>query len=283
MSEKLTEKALLVSLSISQWGARVEDKKATKEVETKFNAKKAGKFYKSLMEESAKEIAKIASRARQYHYENTLPWDKGRDVLLSENYLDYREKMADFEREMNHKVDEFVARYEQEIEYEKQRLGGLFNIADYPLPETLRTKYAFSVTPEAIQTADDFRVKLNDEEVDRIKKEITERLENRQKEAMRDVWKRLYDVVSHMAEKIKDKDIGKNVALHQSLIDNITKLCDMLPKLNLTGDEELDKMAKEIKESITKYPVDDIRDYDNIRKHVISETDKLLSKMDGFI
>jgi len=197
--------------------------------------------------------------------------------------MDYRDKMVEFEQEMNRKVNAFITRYEDEIEYEKKRLGDLFNEADYPLPATLREKYAFSITPEPIQTADDFRVKLSDEEVEKIKKDITDRLEDRQKEAMRDVWKRLYDVVKHMADKVKDKEAGKNVALHPTIVENIVDLCDMLPKLNLTGDQELDNMAKEVKQSITKYPVDDIRDYDNIRKHVINEADKLLSKMDGFI
>lgn len=73
----LTEKAMLVRLSISQWTARKYDKKISREVASLHNTSSdAGRYNKVLIAKQAIEaIQKIVSESRTYHYINTLAWE----------------------------------------------------------------------------------------------------------------------------------------------------------------------------------------------------------------
>ena len=85
----LSNKALLVYLSISQWTGRRTDQTATASVETAFGTdRKVGNYSKNLLP-GAKELELIKSQAhaiRRFYYENTLPWmTDGSRILSSKN------------------------------------------------------------------------------------------------------------------------------------------------------------------------------------------------------
>ena len=88
----LTEKAILVKLSIKQWSTSRFDKEVTATANKHYNAQDgAGRYTKVLIARDAiTEIRKSANEARTFHYENTLPWkDDGYRMLPSANYMDY--------------------------------------------------------------------------------------------------------------------------------------------------------------------------------------------------
>ena len=84
---------MLATVSIRQWSAKKADKKATKDVHERNNARSdAGSYRKALVAKAAiEEIQSIAGEARQVHYELTSPWlDNGARILpayYSENYV----------------------------------------------------------------------------------------------------------------------------------------------------------------------------------------------------
>src|SRR3972149_290002 len=91
---------LVVSLGISAWEARKQDKKATKEVADNHGTDSAvGRYHKDLLPAAAEHeaILKIRNAWRVWHYEHTLPWgdDAGR-VLRSIDFLDYTEGHNEF-------------------------------------------------------------------------------------------------------------------------------------------------------------------------------------------
>jgi hypothetical protein len=47
---------------------------------------------------------------------------------------------------------------------------------------------------------------------------------------------------------------GNKPRLYDSMITNIVEIVDVLPKLNIAGDTELDRMASEIRESLVVDP-----------------------------
>lgn len=66
--KNLAEKALLVTLNISQWSARKYDRKVTEEVNDTHQAKDAGRFNKLLIDKThLDEIQKIVNEARHFH------------------------------------------------------------------------------------------------------------------------------------------------------------------------------------------------------------------------
>ena len=96
---------------------------------------------------------------------------------------------------------------------------------------------------------------------------------------MKDCWTRLYEVVKHMSLKLQDKD----ATFRDSLVGNIICLVQLLPKLNLTNDHQLETMRKEIETNLTQASPDDLRNSKHIRKQVGQQATELLDQMAGYI
>lgn len=278
--KKLTEKAMLITLNISCWTARKFDRQLTQELEHSHDVEDAGRFNKLLIDKNyIGDIQSIANKARTFHYYNTLAWGDNQRILLSVNYFDYMEKLNEFNIQYNEAVRGFKKQYVALIEKAKIRLNTMFKSEDYPTVEDLKYKYRFGVDVSPIPESDDFRVSLNDEEVAEIKEKIEQKQKDGVAEAMKEVWQRLYDIVSHMSKSLHNSD----KIFRDSLIDNVIKLAQMLPKLNLTDDPELMKMKEEVELKLTKADPVNIRRNRGLRMEVADNADELLKKMEKFV
>jgi len=281
----LSEKAMLVDLNISQWGAKVEDKRATDMVLNNSGAQtNSGKFYKKLMGKYTTKISQIANKARMFHNYNTIPWDRdGRSILPVKNYFYYVEEMGKIKQEMMRVVDEFLTNYGDELEEEKNRLQGLFNPSDYPTVEELRSKYNLHYIMEPIPTSGDFRVDIQAEEVEKLKAQLEERLKEKTEEAVKELFQRLYNVVTHLSNRLKEKSNNPKARLHESTVNNIKALCDTLPRLNLTGNKELEELTERVERELTAFTIDDMKDDEIIRHQTIKAAEALADKIAEFM
>lgn len=280
----ISEKAVLVDLDIHQWGARVEDKEATKLVINQAGAQyNSGKFYKKLMDRYTSRISQIAGRARAFHNLNTLPWDRsGRSLLPIKNYFNYVEGMKRINADLERVVDEFVQNYEEEIEAEKRRLGNLFNPNDYPTAGEIRRKYKLHYIVEPVPEAD-FRVGINQEEVERLKAELEERIKEKTEAAVKELFQRLYAVVSKLAERLKEKQKNPSARLHESLLNNVKALCNILPKLNLTDNKELEELVQKVEKEVLAFSSEDIKEDEVVLNQVMKKADEIANKLSEFI
>ena len=249
MSNDLTEKAMLVKLSVTKWSARKHDKKVSKEVAANYGtAEDRGRYNKILIaQDHLKAIQQAENAARTFHYAQTLPWkDDGARILPSANYLEYtaeiRKLKADFEKE----VSAFMDAYPALVSQARYELNGLFDQADYPDPAKIGTKFTFEMEVDPLPCADDFRVTLQAGEVDKIKGEIAARLKAAEQEAVNDLYNRLHSAVKHMMEKLQDKE----GIFRDSLVTNIRDLCELIPRLNFTGDSRLEELRAQPKKTL---------------------------------
>jgi hypothetical protein len=197
---------MLCSLSISTWSARKHDPEASEEIAQRHGAQPdAGRYHKVLLPKAAlAEVQKIVSEARQEHYFMTLPWDdNGYRVLPAAAYMDHTEKMRELSNKFTPAVEALGHQFGQLVEEARVRLGGLFRSEDYPASEELCSKFSFETKVMPLPDAGDFRVTLGDEERERIKRQITAAVEASLQVASRELWQRLYEAVSHLAERLQ--------------------------------------------------------------------------------
>jgi hypothetical protein len=290
ITSNLTERAMLVNLSISQWSAVKNDKSVNREIAQKHgNSEDMGRFNKTLVpKDSLEKLRAVYSAARAEHYRRTLPWRDGGDrILSSAGYFEYAKVMRQFIQDTDTLVDWFCTNYPTYIAQARTKLNGLFNPADYPSVAEIRGKFGLRFDVFPLQSADDFRVELGSNEVSRIRQEIQASSDAMLNKAMADVWGRMKDVVGHMAERLKAYQTtadGKVLStFRDSLVSNITDLLDVLPTLNLTNDPHVDEFAREIREYLTVYSPEALRNSETIRVDVASRADEILSKMAAFI
>jgi hypothetical protein len=279
---KLSDKAMLAQLSISQWVGRKQDKKGTNELTTSHNTtNKWVRSNKSLVaEEKIKVIAKIAGEIRAYHHERTLPWNNnGQDILPVAIYMDYTSEIRAKVNKFDNAVDTFIQEYPAMVEDAKLHLNGLYNAEDYPSASELKRKFKVSIDLFPMPNTDDFReCSLSAEEIEKIQKDSVALHNNLINKAVKDLWERLYVAIKSMADKLSCAD----AIFRDSLITNIQDLTAILPKLNITGDTNLDAFCSDAKRISNILP-DLLRDNESIRATKASEAQALINKMKSYM
>lgn len=254
----LNEKAMLVSLNVTEWNPYRTDPKATDDTIKANGAKRgSGRFNKLLVDlYSVKQYRRAMGDARTFHYANTLPWsDTGARILPSQNYFEYVKAMRQLKANWEAAVSEFVREYPALIAQAESDLGGLFRRQDYPRADEVAAKFSFNIQVSPLPSSDDFRVDLGDDEVKAIQADIEARVTAQVQESVLDLWSRLQNAISHMVERLR----GSDKIFRDSLVGNINELTDVLPKLNITGDPNLAKAISEAKAGLANLDPDTLR------------------------
>lgn len=278
MNKPLQDSAMLVTLTVSQWTARKHDKTVSNEVDKAHAAKDAGRYNKLLISKEALDpMEKITGAARAYLYKMTHAWgDNGERLLPAALFFEFSETMQKYRNEFDARVRDFVKSYPQLVQDARVRLGTLYDPNDYPID--IRSKFSFPpVAVSPVPSANDFRVNLNAEYVDSIKAELTERMNARQKDSLRQCWSRVRDVVSKMTERLGNE----KSPLYDSLITNARELVALLPALNLTNDPELNAIAAELQAILV--PIDRLRQDKRLRADTAAKADAILAKLPGAV
>lgn len=278
----LSDRALLVQLTISQWTARKYDKKATQEVATTFNASKdAGRYNKSLlpMNDYLDRVHKKTTHIREKLYKNTLPWGmEGVMMLPTTNYLAF---MNEFRKEKNEwltLVNDFKSNYLQLKDDAKRVLGRLYSDADYPTESEVGNKFKIDMAVFPVPSTD-FRVAISSDELSRIQQDVEARVASAQAEAMKEVWQRLYDRVKHMAEKLADP----KAIFRDTMVENLQEQCAMLTRLNFMDDPNLEALRQQVEGTLATHHPDALRNDPDLRRDTAAEAKAIMDKMSVFM
>lgn len=279
---KLSDKALLVQLSISQWTARKYDKKATEQVASANNAAvQSGRYNKSLlpMNDFLANVHQKSTLIRKKYYANTLPWGiDGTQILPSANYLSF---MTDFRKEKYEwqmVVNSFLSEYMRLKTHARVSLNTLYNEADYPLQDEVASKFDMDMSIMPVPDGD-FRVDVAEEELARITADVERRVVDASQNAMKEAWTRLHNRVQHMAEKLDDP----KAVFRDTLVENTREICSVLSRLNFTDDPNLEAMRQEVEQSLTKHHPDALRNDPDLRRDKAAEAKAIMAKMGAFM
>ena len=275
-------RALLVWLRISTWSARKYDKRESAELNQRRNASAdAARVNKLLLPGDAKAykaMIAIAGAIRTQHYANTLAWsDEGWRLLPTANYATYTGWLRDRQREFNDALDEFAADYPTLRALAATLLNGMYRDEDYPPVRDIRSKFALAVEYAPVPAQGDVRVDLGADQIALIESAIGDRLQRATADAMADAWSRLHDVVSKIAERLSQPE----AIFRDSLISNAEEVCDVLQRLNVTNDPNLESMRVRVRRELTRYTPELLRDKRDRRQETADRANDILETMKG--
>ena len=285
-SISIATSAMMVELNISCWTARKLDKKVSEEVDSAKNTKvKAGNYHKHLLAGNPHldAVVKYAAKVRLWNTQQTIPWsDSGSRIVTMENLFNggYKRQLDDHKIEFDRLATNFISVYPTLISAAAFQLGDLFDRDEYPEVDTLQKKFKFSYSLIPIPTAGDFRIEIGEqakaELVAQYEAAFNERLNN----AMRDVWDRLYDCLSHMSERLASDDEGKRKVFHGTLLTNAQDLITLLSRLNVTNDPKLEQARRDLQAALVNTDISSLKDSDYVRENVKSKVDDILKRFE---
>jgi hypothetical protein len=278
----LDERAMLVYLSIGFWEGRRKDADKTAEVLTKAKADAdSGNWWtRCISREDIKPVIAARDAARSVHLQLTLPWyDDGQRVLPAAMFFDYTQKMRKLKKDYSDRVAEFVGRYPGLVASAVKRLGDLYDAEAFPSAEAVAGKYPWTLRFFPLPAATDFRVELGTETTAEIRRGIEAEAASAMAAAMGDLWGRLHDGVSRIADRLNDpKGIFRD-----SLIANVAGLCELLPKMNVTGDPNLENARAEVVAKLSKQDPNVLRSNPAARATAATAAAEIIKTMSAFM
>lgn len=282
--EGLEQRAILVSYAARTWTGEAPDKKAGRAIAEKHgNAAGTTRTTKTLVDPvELKKNSKAGNAAYMWYRENTLPWEErrgGARLLPGANYDRFKAGLDELIQAAADRAEEFSLIYPRLVEDYRPQLNGLYDPANYPDPEKIREEFSITVnySPLPISPGSLVLKFLGREELNTLKEQIGGQWEAQERAATGDLYKRLALYVGHMADKLGTPD----AVFRDSLVTNLSDLCDLIPSLNFTADPELTQLADATRAKLAGIDPQKLRDDLKIRGQIAGEAGKLLAQITG--
>ena len=279
----LSDRAMLVKLTVSMWTAGKIDKIVTRETNAQHRAdESAGSYRKKLApKEALSGVTTAKSRLTSYHKKMTATWgDDGTGILPAETYMEYIGEMKGLIEAFDLAADDFaVSKYPIMLRGEEGRLGTMHNSEDYPPVTDIRKRFGLDVKITSVPDTKDFRVSIGEDELAEIRADIEKRSGEAQNRMLKDLFGRLLKVVKHAAEKLSNDEPN----FQKSMIENISKLTAIMPTFNLTGDPDLARITKEVGDKLCDYTAAELRDDDDLRSEKALIAKELVETIEKYV
>ena len=284
----LTERAMVMNLSISRWQGQRLDREASQRVTEQAGANSdAARVNKHLVpKEALAPVQTAANTVRDHFLTNTLPWrDNGDRLMTRQLYTRFIETHERLASEFNVAVDKFLSTDYPEAKAQAEfRMGSLFNPDDYPSVAELRHRFRITLDFEPLTTSNDFRVQIDQQHVDKVKSAMEEAALRRVQAAQADVWKRLLERVGRYHERLAStNDDGKPAVFRDTLVENLEELVEMIPGLNILDDPNIEQIRQDILAKLSGHTAQDIRKDAELREDLAGEAKEIVDKMQGFM
>jgi hypothetical protein len=283
---RMSERAVLMRLSAGLPGKHRKDRALSEQVkgEHKLGAKAGGWIKNKYPDWALEPLEKLLNEARAYHAAVTLPFDAGIGILPAALIMEHGNKMREFKYRFEHLAEShFRGRYAEMVEWAKAEHNGTFDAKDYPEVGEVMESFYFKTEPLPVPDAGHFEntVKsLLGVDTETVNIRVADAMIEAQKELLR----RLCDPLRAMATKLAEqpKEGKEDIIFRDTLIDNVLEIASLAPKLNISGDPEIDACATLIRQAFGGCKPDVLRKDKGLRDSAKRDAEGLLKRLEGY-
>ncbi len=199
----------------------------------------------------------------------TLPFPEPGIRLIKHDQVEVFDlQMADFKAELDDAVKTLDLCFEELKQAAAQRLGSLFNPADYPA--TLVGLFGVSWDYPNVEPPDYLigpSPDLYRQEQDRVRARFEEAVQLTEQAFLDEFAK----VVAHLAERITGtNEDGTPKVFRDSAIDNLCDFFERFRSLNVRSNQQLDELVVQAQKAVRGVAAQDQRDSHSIRQEVVT-------------
>jgi hypothetical protein len=177
-------------------------------------------------------------------------------------------------QQMQDALAKFIPAYPHLVEEAKKKLGKRFDAREYPNASSIASHFNLSFDFQPIPKGDDFKG-LPQAQLNALAAKINDNTRIMAENAMQEVWKRLYDVVSKMAERLSSPD----KLFHNTLVQNVRDTARLLAHLNVTHDAKVEALRKKVEKYLCQHDPKVLRENPVIRAQVAAHAQSIIEEM----
>lgn len=283
----LTDSAAMVHVSLSVWSARKLDRKqtakATKSAGATSDAARVNKHLLASADAQLREVHRKAKAIRTYIEDNTLPWDKaGNRIVSNLRMMTMVGELDALKVEFYKAVDDFVDEYPILRAQALSNLGDMADDSDYPLPSVVRGKFSMEIDFQPIpKNFDDVRMGLSPEQCAAFQRHFESSVERKMASSVRSAWERLRENLQRYSKNLdlRDDDTGKMKVFRDSMVLQLRDTIALLRDLSQFGDPELEKIVNKVEKDVAAFDAGQLRASPATSVGVKAQVDAILKNM----
>ena len=228
-----------------------------------------------------KEVTAVRGRAAAYWRCMTLPFPEAGIRLIRQNDVEaLNQHMHVLRDELHEAVAQLDRHYAELKASAMQRLGRLYNPADYPpsLDGLFDIEWDFpSVEPP------DYLMQLNPAIYEQERMRVAARFEEAVRLGEQAFISEFTKLVSHLAERLSGNMDGKAKTFRNSALTNVTEFFGRFRQLNVRSNEQLDALVEQAHQVVQGIGPQELRDSDSLRQQVATELTRVQSAPDDML
>jgi hypothetical protein len=162
----------------------------------------------------------------------------------------------------------------------RERLGRLFNPADYPesLWGLFDVTWDFpSVEPPAYLQR--LSSELYEQECRRVSAQFDEAVQLAEQAFLQE----LSQLVSHLTDRLSGTEDGKPKIFRDSVVENLSEFFERFRRLNIRSNDQLDEIVAQAQRVVRGVEPQQLRDNENLRHRVTSQLSGVQAVLDGLV
>jgi len=226
-------------------------------------------------------VTAVRTRAVKYWKELSLPYpEPGLRLIRQDAIEEFDAQMTTFRSELDEAVTALNRRYEALKVAAQQRLGRLFNPADYPvtLEGLFKIEWDFpSVEPPNYLR--DLHPDLYEQECERVAARFDEAVRLAEQAFIEE----LHDLVSHLTERLTGQTDGRPKVFRDSIVGNLTEFFQRFQQLNVRSNDDLDRLVEQCQGIVRGVEPQLLRDNQGLRQQVATELTQVENVLDSLL
>jgi hypothetical protein len=240
----------------------------------------AGKKLLDTRHTAYRAVTAVRGKIESYWKSLTLPYPEPGVRLIRQDQLEsFARQMTDFKDELDDAVANLDRHYAELKTAAVQRLGSLYNPADYP--ESLLGLFEVSWDFPNVEPPD-YLMQLNPALYEQERARVAARFEEAVELAEQAFLDEFARLVGHLCERLSGGD-GEPKVFRDSAVDNLSEFFDRFRQLNVRSNEQLDALVSQAQRAVRGVEAQELRDRQPLRERVATQLGQVQTALDGLL
>jgi hypothetical protein len=231
--------------------------------------------------EAFQQVTGVRSQIISFWKGLSLPYPEPGVRLLKQDDLEkFNQRMGEFRLELSQAVENLDQHFESLKAAARQRLGSLYNQADYP--GSLVGLFAVEWDFPSCQPPE-YLLRLNPHLYEQERDRITQRFDEAVRLAEEAFTGEFSKLVSHLTERLTADPSGERKIFRDTAITNLTEFFSRFKSLNVRSNADLDQLVEMAQRTLSGVDPKTVRTSDSLRQQLTTQLSAVQSALDGML
>jgi hypothetical protein len=228
-----------------------------------------------------KEVTAVRGRVTGLWKGMSLPYpEPGLRLIRQDQIEEFNEQIFQLRTDLEQAVAHLEEHFAELKTVARRRLGDLFNAADYP--PSLEGLFAIDWDFPSIEPPDYLR-QLSPALYEQERIRVRARFEEAVQLAEQAFTSEFAKLISHLAERLNGSQDGQKKVFRDSAVTNLVEFFERFRHLNVSSNEQLDALVKQVQDLIRGTGPQDLRNNTALRQHVGQQLAEVQAAVEGLL